>query len=122
MSLKNYYAVLGVPQSATAEEIRNAYRALAKKYHPDTAPDNPFANAHFAEISTAYEVLSNPSQRAAYDEERWLRGLSTRSTAAIRITPDWIRAEAGRLRKHMSHIDTYRMNHTALREYVLALL
>ena len=47
MSLKNFYAVLGVPQSATGDEIRAAFRKLAKKYHPDAAPDNPFAAAQF---------------------------------------------------------------------------
>jgi curved DNA-binding protein CbpA len=122
MSLKNYYAMLGVPQTATQDELRHAYRALAKKYHPDAVPDNPYAAAHFAEISTAYEVLSNPSKRAAYDEERWLRGLSTRSKKAVRITPEWIRNESHRLRTHMAGIDTYRMNHAALRDYILALL
>jgi curved DNA-binding protein CbpA len=122
VSLKNYYTLLGVPQAATGDEIRAAYRSLAKKYHPDKAPDNPFAAAHFSEIQEAYEVLSNPARRAAYDEERWLRGLTNRSNAAVRITPDWILQEAVRLRKHMATVDTYRMNHAALRDYVSSLL
>ena len=74
MSLKNYYKILGVPVSATVDEIKRAFRSLAKKYHPDKAPDNPFAGAHFSDIQEAYAVLSNSSRRAAYDEERWLRG------------------------------------------------
>ena len=122
MSLKNYYAMLGVPQHATADEIRNAFRALAKKYHPDKAPDNPFAPAHFKEIQEAYEVLGNAAKRAAYDEERWLRGLTSRSNAAVRITPEWVLAEAVRLRRHMETVDTYRMNHAALRDYIRSLL
>ena len=122
MSLKNYYVILGVPQSANREQIRNAYRALVKKYHPDKAPDNPFADAHFKEIQEAYEVLSDQARRAKYDEERWLRGLSNRSKNAVQITPEWLLGEAQRLRKHMNTVDTYHMNHAALRDYVVALL
>ena len=122
MSLKNYYTVLGVPQAATSDEIRSAFRSLAKKYHPDKAPDNPFAAAHFSDIQEAYEVLSNNARRAAYDEERWLRGLTSRSNAAVRITPEWVLQEAIRLRRHMSTVDTYRMNHAALRDYIASLL
>jgi curved DNA-binding protein CbpA len=122
MPLKNYYTILGVPQSADGEEIRVAFRKLAKKYHPDKAPDNPFAVAHFKEIQEAYEVLSHPGRRAAYDEERWLRGLSSRTTAAVRITPEWVLKEASRLQRHMETVDTYRMNHAALRDYIAALL
>lgn len=119
---KNYYTVLGVRQDATADELRKAYRDLAKKFHPDAAQDNPYAETHFAAISEAYEILSNPGRRAAYDEARWLRGFTTRSRAAQRITPQWIRGESVRLREHMKSIDTYRMNHAALKEYVEALL
>jgi curved DNA-binding protein CbpA len=122
MSLKNYYTILGVPQSAEIDEIRLAFRKLAKQYHPDKAPDNPFAAAHFKEIQEAYEVLGNAGRRAAYDEERWLRGLTSRTSAAVRITPEWVLKEAARLRRHMETVDTYRMNHAALRDYIAALL
>lgn len=122
MSLRNYYTLLGVSQSATQEEIRAAFRTLAKKFHPDKAPDNPFADAHFRELQEAYEILSNEDRRAAYDDERWLRGLSNRSTKAVSITPQWLLDEAIRLRKHMSVVDTYHMNHAALKDYVVALL
>lgn len=122
MSLKNYYKTLGVSSEADSDAIRNAYRSLAKKYHPDAAPDNPYAAAHFAEISEAYEVLSNPRKKGQYDEERWLRGLSDRKFSASAITPEWLVGEAVRLRKHMATIDTYRMNHAALRDYILLLL
>jgi curved DNA-binding protein CbpA len=122
MSLKNYYKILGVPLSATGDEVKGAFRVLAKKYHPDKAPDNPFAGAHFSDIQEAYTVLSNPSKRAAYDDERWLRGLAKRSDATVRVTPEWILLEAARLRRHMETVDTYRMNHAALRDYIVVLL
>lgn len=65
---RDYYEVLGVEKSATADQIKSAYRKLAMKYHPDRNPDNPEAKEKFTEISEAYEVLSNPEKRQRYDQ------------------------------------------------------
>jgi len=65
--LDDPYKVLGVAKTAAAEEIRKAYRALAKRWHPDTNPDKPEAEARFKEISAAYALLSDAEQRARYD-------------------------------------------------------
>ena len=65
---RDYYEVLGVDKSATADQIKSAYRKLAMKYHPDRNPDNPQAKEKFTEISEAYEVLSNPEKRQRYDQ------------------------------------------------------
>ncbi|MCC6873270.1 MAG: J domain-containing protein [Sandaracinaceae bacterium] len=62
------YAVLGVPKSATEDDIRKAYRKLARKHHPDVNPGDAKAEARFKRISAAYEVLSKPEKRALYDE------------------------------------------------------
>ncbi len=67
-SKRDYYEVLGVAKTATADEIKSAYRKLAMKYHPDRNPDNPEAKEKFTEISEAYEVLSNPEKRQRYDQ------------------------------------------------------
>lgn len=67
MAQRNYYEVLGVPRDASEEEIRKAYRALARKYHPDVNPNNPQAEARFKEISEANTVLSDKTKRAQYD-------------------------------------------------------
>ena len=64
---KNYYDVLGVSKSATDEEIKSAYRKLAKKYHPDLNKDNPDATAKFKEVNEAYEVLGDKTKRSNYD-------------------------------------------------------
>ena len=65
---RDYYEVLGVAKTASADEIKSAYRKLAMKYHPDHNPGDKDAAAKFTEISEAYEVLSNPDKRTRYDQ------------------------------------------------------
>lgn len=66
---RDYYEVLGVNKNATDDELKKAYRQLAKKYHPDANPDNPKeAEAKFKEVSEAYEVLSDKQKRTMYDQ------------------------------------------------------
>lgn len=67
MSKRDYYDVLGVSKSATADELKKAYRKLARQYHPDVNKDNPDAAEKFKECSEAYSVLSDETKRAQYD-------------------------------------------------------
>ncbi|KAB2843247.1 MAG: molecular chaperone DnaJ [Burkholderiales bacterium] len=68
MSKRDYYTVLGVNRDASEEEIKKSYRKLAMKHHPDRNPDNPKAEEQFKEAKEAYEMLSDPKKRAAYDQ------------------------------------------------------
>ncbi len=70
---ESYYDILGVSKSATGKEIKSAYRRLARKHHPDVNPGDRASEERFKRISEAYEVLSNPENRAAYDRfgPRW---------------------------------------------------
>ncbi|MDD1421899.1 J domain-containing protein [Dolichospermum sp. ST_sed1] len=65
---KDYYAMLGISKIATSEEIKQAFRKLARKYHPDVNPNNKQAEAKFKEVNEAYEVLSDPDKRKKYDQ------------------------------------------------------
>ena len=65
---RDYYEVLGVKKDASDDEIKSAYRKLAKQYHPDLHPDDAQAEAKFKEVNEAYETLSDSQKRAQYDQ------------------------------------------------------
>ncbi len=79
VEFKDYYAVLGVPRTASAEEIKKAFRKLARQYHPDLAKDKKTAESKFKELNEANEVLSDPEKRRKYDE----------------LGPDWQSSQGG---------------------------
>ncbi len=72
---KDFYKILGVAENASNEEIKKAYRKLAKQYHPDANPNDPAAAERFKEISEAYSVLSDSKRRSQYDQMRKFGGL-----------------------------------------------
>jgi curved DNA-binding protein len=84
VEFKDYYATLGVPREAAADEIRKAFRKLARKYHPDVSKEAD-AEARMKEVNEAYAVLSDPEKRAAYDQ----LGRGYRPGEEFRPPPDW---------------------------------
>ena len=106
-SSADYYEVLGVSKTASADEIRKAYRKLAFKYHPDKNPGDKEAEKRFQEISNAYEVLHDAEKRKAYDQRGQAAGIvgtvqqmgGTMGTAVITavLTPLFVNKLAGSL-------------------------
>ena len=84
VEFKDYYKVMGVARDATEAQIKQAYRKLARKYHPDVSKE-PDAEARFKEVGEAYEVLRSPEKRAAYDR----LGSGPRPGEDFRPPPDW---------------------------------
>ena len=84
MEFKDYYKVMGVARDATETQIKQAYRRLARKYHPDVSKEKD-AEARFKELGEAYEVLKSPEKRAAYDQ----LGQGPRPGEDFRPPPDW---------------------------------
>src|SRR5512143_3380221 len=85
MDFKDYYSTLGVAKTATEKEIKQAFRKLARKHHPDVNPGDKAAEAKFKEINEAYEVLGDPAKRKRYDE----LGPNWRAGAEFRPPPGW---------------------------------
>ena len=85
---KDYYAELGVKKDASAEEIKKAYRKLARKYHPDSNAGDASAEAKFKEVSEAYDVVGDAKKRKEYDEARRLFGSGGKAEPAVRDEPE----------------------------------
>src|SRR5512134_223678 len=84
MRFKDYYQVMGVARDASQEDIKRAYRKLARKYHPDVSKEKN-AEERFKELQEAHEVLKDPEKRAAYDQ----LGANWRQGQDFRPPPDW---------------------------------
>src|SRR5260370_35730967 len=92
VQFRDYYETLGVSKTATEDEIRSAFRKLARKYHPDVAKDKKVAEEKFKQINEAYEVLSDPEKRKKYDQ----LGANWNQPGGFQTPPHWGGLPAGR--------------------------
>ena len=94
MDYKDYYDTLGVSRDASEQEIKKAFRKLARQYHPDMNPDDPNAEEKFKSINEAYEVLSDPEKRKLYDQvgsdwKQWQRSGADAGAQGFQDFSDW---------------------------------
>ena len=94
MAYIDYYKILGVDKSASQDDVKKAYKKLARKYHPDLNPNDPDAHRKFQEINEANEVLSDPEKRKKYDQSGAAPATAANSpTSSNRCSAAWV-AEA----------------------------
>jgi curved DNA-binding protein len=96
VQFRDYYETLGVSKTATEDEIRSAFRKLARKYHPDVAKDKKEAEEKFKLINEAYEVLSDPEKRKKYDQ----LGANWNQPGGFQPPPDWAQQPGGGFYRH----------------------
>lgn len=118
MHIKDYYSILKIAPSATAVEIKKAYRQLAQQFHPDKNHNDPYAAAQFVEIKEAYEILTNPSKKEYYVQQRWYdQSIGKRKTQTI-VTPVNVLKQLLELDRYVASLDVFRMDKKGLQEYI----
>jgi len=118
LQLKDYYSILELPPSASADEIKKAYRRLAHLYHPDKKGNDPYAAAQFVLIKEAYETLSNPVQKEYYLQQRWYAQSIGKKIKQEAITPVNVLKQMIELEKYVSKLDIHRMDQQGLFDYL----
>jgi curved DNA-binding protein CbpA len=118
MYAKDYYKILDLPPSATLKEIKTAYRRLAHQYHPDKNGNDPYAAAQFEIVKEAYEVLTNPSRKEHYLQQRWYDQSIGRQQSTSTTTPVTVLKQLLELDKYISKIDVHRMDKEGLYAYI----
>jgi curved DNA-binding protein CbpA len=116
--LADHYAILGLPPSATKEEIKTAYRKLARVHHPDLNQSDCTAADRFRAIQLAYETLSRPGLRQAYLEKRWYAQFRNEPMQSEPLTIEQILQQCIELERFTSTLDPYRMDRAGLRAHI----
>ncbi|MFM7672512.1 MAG: J domain-containing protein [Bacteroidota bacterium] len=114
----DHYAILCVSPSANREEIKNAYRKLARQYHPDLNPNDIAATDRFRDIQTAYETLTRPHLRQAYMEKRWYAQFKNESLETEALTLERILQKCIQLERFVDSLDPHRMDREGLAQHI----
>ena len=122
LQTKDYYKILELPPSATLKEIKSAYRRLAHQFHPDKNASDPYAAAQFEIIKEAYEVLSNPSRKNYYLQQRWYDQIIHKKQNWTTITPVTVLKQLLELDRYVSKQDSHRMDQQGLYDYICYIL
>ena len=122
LMIKDYYEILQIQPSATATEIKAAYRKLAHLYHPDKTQGDKYALASFNMIKEAYETLSKPSLREDYLQRRWLYKAQAKSFSNATQTPDSILQLSIAANRRVQAMDIFRADKEGIAESIAALL
>ena len=122
MELKDYYKILEVAPIATHKEIKQSFRRLALKYHPDKNNGDHLSAALFREVQEAWEVLSDPTLREEYNYKRWYNRSIGEAFVEKALSPDAILAECKRLRHYVHSMNIFQLDYDALSFHVRQLL
>jgi len=122
LQLKDYYSLLEIKPSATADEVKKAFRRLAHQYHPDKKNNNPYASTQFAEIKEAYEVLINPVKKEHYLQQRWYAQSTGKNIKHQTVTPVNVLKQVLALDRYVSRIDMHRIDHRGLFAHIQDIL
>ena len=122
MQVKDYYNTLGIPTSASQQEIKKAFRKLALQYHPDKNNGSHQSNALFSEIQEAYEVLSDVKRREEYHYKRWYTRAVGQSYVQRALSPNDILAETQLIRNYVESTSIFRINYDMISGHIRQLL
>lgn len=122
LPLKDHYKTLELSAQASAKEIKDAYRRMARLYHPDKNRDTSRATAYFQDIQEAYAVLSNPSRRNTYDRELRHAGQYQWQKKGQVFSTEHLLKQVADLAKYINTLDGRSINYDALTDYICSLL
>ncbi|MFT3844443.1 MAG: DnaJ domain-containing protein [Lacibacter sp.] len=120
--MKDYYAILEIPVTASVPEIKQAYRKLVMIFHPDKNNADPYSLSRFNEIKEAYETLINPLKKDQYLQQRWLYKATGKNIGEELITPPNILKQVLELNKEIAGMDIHRMDHAGIVNQVKQLM
>lgn len=121
MAVQDHYHTLGIPVNASSETIRMAYRKWVLLLHPDRTGGDERQTARFLRVKEAYDVLSDPGRKKAYDMERYFSGLHTVKKPEG-LTVKWLEEKIRELNRHVVLLDAGRIHLRPLQEYLIYLL